>query len=235
MRSDATEVIKRHVPELKFIPVAKLHKSGFNPKRRTDEVAEGDEFKGSKTMGKIAKDVYVSGVISPVLVALVNGRYVVGDGTRRVEAAKRAGIKEVPCAVYTTLTAGEIYVKQFLSRRPTGNEVLQVYLVEPQAIPERDRGQAENYEKIVGHDGFVELVVIHGATPYALRQATRIAGYVGDTSDAFKAKAARWYIIGKNALATNRWIGLGMDKGKLKRAILQGKNTERRSLVPTFV
>jgi hypothetical protein len=132
---------------LRFLSVdtRKLKGSSFNPVSRY--------AKQATTMAELVADIKKVGVLSPLMVVPVGGgHYQVADGHRRWTAATIAGLETVPCVVIEGLTLGEVYRRQFITRRPSGQEVLQVYLLAPDAVAPRQRRMLERYETIFGRE-----------------------------------------------------------------------------------
>src|SRR4051794_34163023 len=106
-------------PQFREVAVDRLRSSPFNPPHRTKRIADL-----IRSMGMVE-------MIFPIM---VSKDYVVIDGHRRVAAAKRLGWKTVP-AVISVRDAAEIYAHvNGAVRKMAGNDALNVYLKNPEAV-----------------------------------------------------------------------------------------------------
>lgn len=81
-----TEIAK---VEFKQIQLEDLKEAPYNPRRSFDD----------DTLKELADSIRAKGVLSPLLVRAVNNHFEIVGGARRYRAAKKAGLKYVPCTV----------------------------------------------------------------------------------------------------------------------------------------
>lgn len=77
-------------PELKTLPIEKLQRGKYQPRKTFDEMA----------LNELAISIQSSGLIQPIVVRpLADNQYEIVAGERRWRAAQLAGLMEVPCLV----------------------------------------------------------------------------------------------------------------------------------------
>jgi ParB/RepB/Spo0J family partition protein len=81
-----TEIAK---VEFKQIQLEDLKESPYNPRRSFDD----------DTLKELTDSIKAKGILSPLLVRAVNNHFEIVGGARRYRAAKKAGLKFVPCTV----------------------------------------------------------------------------------------------------------------------------------------
>ncbi len=79
-----------------MIPIDKLHPHPDNPRRDVGDISELAE---SIKANGVLQNLTVVPYVSPVHKRVMNGLYTVIIGHRRLAAAKKAGLKEMPCVV----------------------------------------------------------------------------------------------------------------------------------------
>ena len=134
--------------KLQEIAIKDLSFAPFNPPGRFRVTA----------MMELEQDIKKIGILNPIMVAMVQKDesrkkyYGIADGHRRVKAAIGAGLETVPAIIIEGLGLPEIYQRQFITRRPSGREVLSVFLAAPLAIPEKTRKQLEKADELYGRE-----------------------------------------------------------------------------------
>ncbi len=81
--------------EYKIIPIEVIDEPELPVRTQMDEQA----------LEELAADIKLNGIIEPLVVSLVDGRYSIWAGHRRYLAARKAYLEELPCMVYA---AGEL-------------------------------------------------------------------------------------------------------------------------------
>ncbi len=81
--------------EYKTIPIELIDEPELPVRAQMDEQA----------LEELAADIRLNGIIEPLVVSLVDGRYAIWAGHRRYLAARKAYLEQLPCMVYT---AGEL-------------------------------------------------------------------------------------------------------------------------------
>lgn len=96
------------VNEPKEIEIGLIDRNPDQPRTVFDEVA----------LQELASSIKVHGVIQPIIVKEVQGRYVIIAGERRWRASRLAGLKTIPCVVknYTEQEISEIAIIENLQR-----------------------------------------------------------------------------------------------------------------------
>lgn len=214
----ATDAGQKAAPAfLGMVDARSVERADFQPEAR-----DGNQ----KTNVAIRRSVRELGVLTPLLIARVDGRLVVADGHRRLQAALEAGLAEVPAAVYEGVSPATLYLAQFTSRRPCGSETCQVWLIDASAVPKAIARGLASFERRVGRDRLVAYIQA-GASPYSFKVIGQVAHYLGgkwETDDAHYARLADWCILKKNRLAASKYITWqGGTKAALERAVKHGK------------
>ena len=93
MRSEPRIGASGSVSEL---DIGLIEPSGSQPRKSFDETA----------LKELAASIAVHGVIQPIIVTKVEGRFVIVAGERRYRAAKAAGIKRIPVIVKEVTRSG---------------------------------------------------------------------------------------------------------------------------------
>lgn len=96
------------VNEPKEIEIGLIDRNPDQPRTIFDEVA----------LQELASSIKVHGVIQPIIVKEVQGRYVIIAGERRWRASRLAGLKTIPCVIknYTEQEISEIAIIENLQR-----------------------------------------------------------------------------------------------------------------------
>lgn len=76
-------------PELKLLPIDRLSRGHYQPRREFDESA----------LKELSESILSAGLIQPVVVRPVKDDYEIVAGERRWRAAQMAGLSEIPCLV----------------------------------------------------------------------------------------------------------------------------------------
>ncbi len=107
-KKEVVKVEKVVVNEPKEIEIGLIDRNPDQPRTIFDEEA----------LNELANSIKVHGVISPIIVKEVEGRYVIIAGERRWRASRLAGRKTIPCIVrdYTEQEISEIAIIENLQR-----------------------------------------------------------------------------------------------------------------------
>lgn len=147
----------------------KIDPSNFNPPKRISPMV----------LDELRRDIKKVGVLNPILLVEKKGNgtiYEIADGHRRFSACRALGKKTIP-AIVTRGNTADIYSRQFITRRPSGSEVIYVYRKEPNALPSRIRTELDNFMEKYGEENFFKLSD-KGATANTFRIIRRIDGYM---------------------------------------------------------
>lgn len=107
-QKEVVKVEKVVVNEPKEIEIGLIDRNPDQPRTIFDEDA----------LNELANSIKVHGVIQPIIVKEVNGRYVIIAGERRWRASRIAGLKTIPCVIkdYTEQEISEIAIIENLQR-----------------------------------------------------------------------------------------------------------------------
>lgn len=115
---------KKAAPEgYRLIPIAEIKPNPYQPRSRIDDA----------DIKELARSISQRGVLEPIIVRRQNGEYVLAAGERRFQAARLAGLTEIPAIV----------------RNLTERELLEVALIEN--LHRRDLNpidEAEGYDEL---------------------------------------------------------------------------------------
>ena len=106
---ETKEVIKEVVVnEPKQIEIGLIDRNPEQPRKIFDDEA----------LAELASSIKNYGVIQPIIVREVNGRYIIIAGERRWRASRLAGMKTIPCIIknYTEQEVSEIAIIENLQR-----------------------------------------------------------------------------------------------------------------------
>lgn len=103
-----TKIEQVIVNEPKEIEIGLIDRNSEQPRKNFDEEA----------LKELSDSIKVHGVIQPIIVKEVNGRFVIIAGERRWRASRLAGLKTIPCIVkdYTEQEISEIAIIENLQR-----------------------------------------------------------------------------------------------------------------------
>jgi len=129
-------------PTFGFIPIDKIeYRPGeYNIRSREDIVKELDEM---------IENVKIYGILQPIIVNKIGDKYIPIAGQRRVEAAKRAGLKEIPAIIYENLSPIEC-IKLSLSETIFRRDVGEADLMEAVTRLYREYGSYKAVAQILG-------------------------------------------------------------------------------------
>ncbi len=128
--------------DFQYLKIGILDYIGFNPPWRT---------KG-KGFDILRKSIDKFGILTPILVVVVDGAYIVCDGHRRIAAALLLGITKIPARIIEGMTPDEVYQSQFSARIPRGPEIGYLWVEHPDALPKYHLRRYDRFAKMVGID-----------------------------------------------------------------------------------
>ena len=107
-KKEVVKVEKVVVNEPKEVEIGLIDRNPDQPRTIFDEEA----------LNELASSIKIHGVIQPIIVKEVQGRYVIIAGERRWRASRLAGLKTIPCVVrnYTEQEISEIAIIENLQR-----------------------------------------------------------------------------------------------------------------------
>lgn len=163
---------------VKLVSIKSLKKSKHNPASRTKNV------KGLKeSIGRV-------GLLDPIKISTNNE---IIDGHRRTKVYEELGIAEIE-AIVLSGDAAKIYAElNSQSKKLTGNEVLNVYLVNPDAVSPLIKARMDSAIETVGEALFKRLAD-EGLSLRAVHIATTICKINGRETPQNIVKALKWLL-----------------------------------------
>lgn len=189
------------------VPIAKLKLAKFNPATRQADI--------KSLMASIEK----VGLLVPIT---ITKDFEVADGHRRIAAFKKLKYKEIPAIVAAGALAELFAEINGSSKRLTGNETLQVYLQEPNAISERARHRLKEMEEVIGRS-MVERMAHNNFTLGTWQTAKRIADEADINSETMLLKILRWLMRYRCARTAQRALQFGTPPNKIIAAVNRNK------------
>lgn len=174
-------VTKASDVRLRRVALADLKLATFQPKKRAS----------AENTRKLQKSIEEIGLIYPVA---INEKNELIDGHRRAAVAKALGWSDIPAIV----VAGErdaIYADvNATARKMSGNESLQVYLVNPAAVSMVVRRHLTAAEESLGR-ALLAKIAKAGSSISLYRRARDVAGYLEKAEDdQFLRRVVQWML-----------------------------------------
>ena len=169
---------------LRRVALSDLKLAAFQPRKRASP----------ENTRKLQKSIEEIGLIYPVA---VNDKNELIDGHRRVAAAKALGWQDIP-AIIVSGERDSIYAEvNATARKMSGNENLQVYLVNPAAVSPVARRHLEAAEESLGRTLLAKIAKA-GSSIVLFRRARDVAAYLERAQDdSFLQKVVRWMLAHK--------------------------------------
>jgi hypothetical protein len=189
------------------VAISKLKLAKFNPSTRQADISG------------LVKSIEKVGLLVPITITKV---FEVADGHRRIAAFKKLGWNEIP-AIVAAGSLPEIFAEVNGSvKRLTGNETLQVYVKEPNAVSAKVRAAVEELEGVAGRT-MVERMAANNFTLGTWHTAKRIAKEADVNSDTETLKILRWLMKYRCARTAGRALQLGTPPSKIMAAVRNSK------------
>lgn len=199
-------------PVVKMIDPQKLVPGGFNPPQRVTEKSLALIMQGIVELG---------GVVQPII---VSRDLRIGDGHRRVAAAIKLGLTEVPI-IELPLGLQEMWgILNNTQKAIVGRDWVEVHSLgfSLENAPVNVRKQITEIKNLIGEDGF-SLLAEKGMTTTVLGFAKRLANYINTTGtkpdSSLVAQCLLWLINFGQQYAARKAIEDGMSPGVMRYAI----------------
>lgn len=190
--------------------VSELKNAHYNPSGRTDD----------KKIRKLKESIEEYGLIIPIIVTK-SGQVI--EGHRRLAACKQLGWDEVPVIVIDTPVPAELFASlNSTTRRLNGNEALQVYLKQPNALTEKLQWIHQDAESVLGRE-MLQKMAKQGTSITMYRWAKQIGNYVSDTRPEFLRKACKWMMKHRCTKVIIGLTSLGHSPALIRKAVLADK------------
>jgi hypothetical protein len=192
---------------VKKIEVSKIKAAKHNPKGRDDDI------------NGLARSIEAVGLLDPVKVTT---ELEMIDGHRRLAAFKKLKYTEID-AIVLSGNASEMYAHlNGQSKRLSGNQMLQVYLANEEAVPKVSRARFAEAEETLGESLFKRLVN-DGASIATYNLAVRLANLNDRGSTEGVQKACRWLLHYGCHGVTTKALAAGTAPGLIWAAIQKNK------------
>lgn len=190
------------VNELKFAP--------FNPQHRTSESYIQDVVESMKRDGFWEWN--------PLH---ITSDGTVADGNRRLAAAIKLGIQEVPCIEVSDIAADEVWGKINTRRNIRLYDAMEAHSkgLDARFIPLQHRKTIDLVRDIGGQE-LLDFLVSHAVSPRIVYEANRLAYHFGKSGDkAYIKKIIHWLVEWRMQNAIKFALNQGADLVKVKECI----------------
>lgn len=192
------------------MPLSKLKMAAHNPHTRTNDM---------RKIMPLQKSMAIIGLIYPILIDKTG---TIIEGHRRFTAAKNLKWKTI-ATVTTDKDPDQVYAMlNATSMKMSGNEVLAVWLKNPEAVTPRVRKKMENIEKMIGRI-LMQKLCIAGLSARAYGIALRVARYCdADTPENIKM-TLEWLM----KFSMIYQVRKAMEDGQSPQVIMKGIKSSR--------
>ena len=191
-----------------MMDVDRITPAMFNPPVRTL----------SQNILSLKKSIEEVGIMYPLIVA-EDGELI--DGHRRLACAKSLNLKKVP--TITAHGSKEEIRKVFVlvsdtARRLGTRDEVYIYL-SGGPVSAAAKKSIDDLEKLIGRKDLEYVAESRTSAKSVLHTLTVLKSYLGEMSDSFWSKAARWIIYNRQQFVVRVAIQGGMEKGLMVAAI----------------
>lgn len=184
-----------HKSETKLVAVNVVKPAKFNP---PDRVLE-------RNLVALAEDMKTHGQLQPIS---ITADYEVGDGHRRLAAAKLLGWRQINATIYKDMTVEELWISLNRNTRPI-KPASWLYATDNgldlDLVPKQYRNLIEQARIWVGEDNLRFLSEQMKSTD-VIRSTIKLAKYVGDESDEMKGRILHWLVKHRMHLTAGRYM-----------------------------
>lgn len=178
-----------------MVDIDRVRPARFNP---PDRVLEAN-------LRPLAEDMRKNGQLSPVH---ITSDYEVGDGHRRIAAAKLLGWTQIEAAIHGDMTVEELWIALNQNTRPI-KPASWLYATDNgldiERVPARYRHLIAEARRWLGEDN-LRLLSEQMKSTDVIKTTIKLARYVGDETDATKARILKWLIKHKMHLMAGRYM-----------------------------
>ena len=199
------------VPKIIMVPVGSIKTAPFNPAKRSED--------GERLRALIEGIKELGGIVYPLIISSDN-RLI--DGHRRLAAAKKLQMKEVPAIVLPLELQRSWVLLNDLQMKNSGRAWTEIVVngVSIENLPPKIRRDFEKLYILIGDEGIAEMASKRPPlAPFVMSIARLIGNYIGDASDAMVSKILLWLIRNDMQKAARWAIDSGIDPNELRRAI----------------
>lgn len=151
---------------------------------------------------------------------------IVGDGHRRIEAAKILKFPTVPYEIIPERTAAELFYRNSTSKPVKGKDWLETYILGNEEVPAKQLNFIQAAEAFVGGKEVLRDLWEssgHSFSPSVVDSIRRVVSYVGDTSTGFVQRTAFWMVELRQQKPSRDAIEDMISKEELVRCINLGE------------
>jgi len=195
--------------QVKKMKLTDLRSAKYNPESRTDR----------KKIAPLMANIEEIGLIYPLAVS-ESGEII--DGHRRYAAIKEMGMEEVPVLIVKGNAKAIFAGVNSTTRRITGNEKMQIWLREPQALSPSDQRIHREAEANLGRSA-LEKIARHGGSVTFYRWTKEVCSYCENRKPAFMRDVLRWIMKHKQARLLGALIAMKQPPKLMLDAIRQDK------------
>lgn len=186
-----------------LVPIKEIKSAPWNPPNRVEE----------RRLRKLQESIEDIGQIYPIV--LDEKRNVV-DGHRRLAIAKKKGQKHIPAITVSSEFQHAYGSIQLNQMKLSGNDLLCVYLSNPNALLANQRSNIANIEEQCGR-GMVEMLYKAGLTGHVFGTAMKVVRYLEAKIDV--KDALRWIVKHSMGRTIEALIEGGIPSESILKAI----------------
>jgi len=208
---------------VQWVNIESLKEADFNPFRRTTD----QNTKG--LVANMAKNGFRA--IYPIV---IGNDGIVGDGHRRLAAAKILGLKEVPVVIDPDLTSAEIYMLQLDILKQTGKDLFDAIArgMPTSVLPAKQQKQLRRIADVAGEDA-INYMIDRKLSPSSIQWVELAIKYINrhaddiNTDHAFGFKVLKWMFEYNETLGIQSFVRDGKDVNSLLWSINYNKPLRR--------
>lgn len=196
--------------QVKRVKISELKGARYNPKSRSV---------GSRLKRLVASLTEI-GLIYPIS---VSKDMTIIDGHRRVAAATIVGWDEVPVLINEHDDANKVYAHvNSTGEMMSGLQVLQVYMIEPDAVAAKTRKTIEKWEETFGRPALRRL--IRAKLSYNVCAIVMsVCRYVEDETDKFRERCLEYLVEHRCSRYIRAYVNTKQSASRLYKAINSNK------------
>lgn len=189
--------------KIDMVEVKKLKLAHFNPSTRCNSI------------GSMVESIKEIGLLSPILVTKAMD---VVDGHRRIASYKKLGLTEIPAILVTGDQAVLYSQVNGCAKKFSGNEALECYLKEPNALPPKSRAHHLEAEENLGR-ALLNRICKEGGSIATYKGAKQLAKLVDKVTPEVLTKIVKWMLHFNCQSICQKAIRAGTSPGLIIAAV----------------